>query len=345
MSAPSLVRIGSSGLKLHEDLLLMSTIRVCSADHPQLRFEFVSDQTCDVQITTEQAARPVTTTAPKRVRVLRSGDATCEGLTLHFPLRVAAIQALLRQLATWWLEAKAGTAVQSSRPPHALQPVAAAVMLKANPRTADTFIEKLHRQLQQNVEVLELLIPGQSPTLVIECWRKKYFLPTETAGSVSGEGWMELLGKLTEHWEIRPAAAAKAAHSRCEAPRRALDRLLWRLGMLAPELCRWLPEHGRFQLRRWPDFGALGTQARFIKLAALLVRQTLTLDELVQNGHMQRSEVIQFLNGCELCGLLKVSSTSTAVVPLVRPAPRQAPASSAGMRGLLGRIRSALHLG
>jgi hypothetical protein len=210
---------------------------------------------------------------------------------------------------------------------------------------AECFTERLHRQLQEHPEILELAVPGQAPIVVIECWRKQYFLPAEGPKVLSGDSWTTLLGQLGEDCEIRAAPATRIAHLACPAPRRTLDRLLWRLGVTTSQLLRWLPAHAQFQLRRWPDFGALGTQAKFIKLAAMLVRQASTVETLVRDGRMQRTEVIAFLNGCELCGLLKVTAPSAEVRSVPTSVSQPVVPAAAGMRGLLGRIRSALHLG
>lgn len=352
MSSIPVLRIGSIGLSLREELLLMAMLRISAADHPRLRWEYVSDQACDVVVGAEQhSGAGIHEVRPLPVAVIRHGDMQRDGLALHFPLRITAVCALLDQLERRMLKPvslaseaprSAASAVVSART--AVIAREAATALRVAP-ASEGFTERLHRQLQERPDILELGAAGQPPVVVIECWRKQYFLPAERPAAVGNDSWVALLNQLTETCEIRTAPNTRVAHLACAAPRRALDRLLWRLGIMTPDLLKWLPAHARFQLRRWPDFGALGTQAKFIKLAALLVRQASSLETLVRDGHMPRSDVVAFLNGSELCGLLKVVAPTAEVRSLPRPAPRPAVPVEAGMRGLLGRIRSALHLG
>jgi hypothetical protein len=214
-----------------------------------------------------------------------------------------------------------------------------------SPKSTLLVAERICRELQQAGDVLELGLPGQPPMLVIECWRKQFFLPAEPATVINANAWVALFGQVIQHCEVRRAVGARTAYLSATAPRRPLDRMLWCLGMSCNdgELLSGLSANGRFQLRRWPDFGALGTQPKFIKLAALLVRQSLTLDELTGRGLLSRSEVAAFLNGCELCGLLRISTDASAHVLPQRSAVPTA-TRTVGMRGLLGRIRAALHL-
>lgn len=344
MDAVPAVRIGTSGLCLREELLLMNMIRTSAPRYAQLQWQYVSDQACDVRI----GGAPGTDSARFHVSVLRHGDMERQGLVLHLPLRLPAVETLLGQLQKHITAPQGGPLTrpqiplprETVRSQEALAVAAGAEVIRMR-APAESFADRLHRELQAGSQMIELVVPGRAPAVVIECAQRKYFLPAETTAAVNGEAWMTMLTDLTGCCEIRVAPLTSSARA-SSSPRRPLDRLLWRLGMITNDLLKSLPAQGQFQLRRWPDFGALGTQPRFIKLAAILVRKSLTIDELVAEAHIVREEVIHYLNACQLCGLLKITSSS-AVLPMTRPT--RAVSSDAGMRGLLGRIRSALHLG
>lgn len=122
---------------------------------------------------------------------------------------------------------------------------------------------------------------------------------------------------------------------------RPLQPLLWRIGLVLavdPGL-PWLKEHVGLRLKRWPDFGSLGSHRSHLALSALLTKRSWRIDELVQASGESRAMILSFLNACGLCGLLAWSDV----------APRQIEAPSErrrfGVSSLFQAFRSALRIG
>lgn len=122
---------------------------------------------------------------------------------------------------------------------------------------------------------------------------------------------------------------------------RPLQPLLWRIGLVLavdPGL-PWLKEHVGLRLKRWPDFGSLGSHRSHLALSALLTKRSWRIDELVQASGESRAMILSFLNACSLCGLLAWNDI----------APRQIEAPSErrrfGVSSLFQAFRSALRIG
>lgn len=351
---PRGMRLGTQGLTLREELLLMTMLRLVRPSNAsgQMHWHFVSDQPCDVCVGTT----PKPHNGTLHVLALHHGDPDAgERLSLHFPLRVAAVEALIDQVERRLTQEPRPQPQPQVLPAPAL-PTGAGDADPSLVSPALRFADQVQRELAAGREIVELSVPGKSPLLVIECWRRQFLLPAERAPAQSTDAWLPAIEPLLSHCEFRHPVGLRDRYLTLPAPRRTVERLLWGLGMLTrgPHLLAALAGRQRFQLKHWPDFGALGTPGRFIKLAALLVRQSSTLAELAATSKMPREELIGFINACALCGLLKPAAGADGAVEAARQAPATAlptrpvpkpPAPPpAGMRGLLERIRHALHL-
>lgn len=342
MSCVTPLRIGASGLSLREELLLQSMVRLAPAG----RWTYVSDLPCEVRLCSVGELRAVgrEVNPPLPVAVLRAGEPPpAQGLSLHLPLRTPAVLDLLERLqqrlttpSTAVLGRVADTAPAAP----------AAVPVDHGAGRALQFAQLIRQALAQERDVIEVAVPGRHPALVLECWRRQFLLPDERRPPLSADAWLKPVGELIAHCEVRRNGSARTVWQANAAPRRSLDRLLWGLGMLTrgPMLLEHMPQDAAYQLRRWPDFGALGTPPRFIKLAAWMVRQPMTVDGMTRQGQLSRAEVVSFFNACELCGLFKPHEVVRASA-MAGSSPSALAAPRAGMRGLLSRIRSALHLG
>lgn len=119
-----------------------------------------------------------------------------------------------------------------------------------------------------------------------------------------------------------------------------VDLLLWSAAGALPA-GEFLPEiaaRSTFKLRRWPDFGAVGSSLLSFRMAAMLSRATLDLPSLIQVANDQSDDVLRFLNSCAACGYLNEPDAQPAAVLAV-------PRAASGVRGLIGRMRRALGLG
>lgn len=347
---PRGMRLGTQGLSLREELLLMTMLRlVRPATHStHTHWQFVSEQPCDVCVGTVPKAHNGTL----HVLALHHGDPDAgAALSLHFPLRVAAVEALVEQVEN--------RLHQRQPPPRPSAPVdtprsQGSAFDQTAPATASPllrFADQVQRWLAAGREIVELAEPGKPALLVVECWRRQFLLPAERSPAQSADAWLPAIEPLLSHCEFRSPTGMRDRYAAASAPRRSVDRLLWGLGMLTrgPLLLAALAPLAQFQLRHWPDFGALGTPGRYIKLAALLVRQPYTLRQLQATTTMTTEEIVAFLNASALCGLLKPATQGAGPSPDARwplaAAPQaNTPAPPAGMRGLLERIRNALHL-
>ncbi|MFO1349307.1 MAG: hypothetical protein U1F68_00940 [Gammaproteobacteria bacterium] len=151
--------------------------------------------------------------------------------------------------------------------------------------------------------------------------------------------------------ELAPLADVKASALRFETVpaeewarlekllnRISLESFMWFCGLRFSQgqLLAALQSFRGFGLTRWPDFGVLPHDRIHIGMATFLSKKTGTLEQVIASTGASREQAISFINACFLCGWLK------EVEP---PAAAQAQPSSAGLGGLLGRIRARLGIG
>lgn len=123
-----------------------------------------------------------------------------------------------------------------------------------------------------------------------------------------------------------------------------LETFCWLLALQA-EACSsddaGLLDH-RFRLRRWPSFTQLRHSPAQITMTGRLVRQSLSIHELVADGRIELLEAIQLYNCASLCGLVEPDvEHRPRMTPPRQPASNREPAMHAG---LFGRILRRLAL-
>ncbi len=120
------------------------------------------------------------------------------------------------------------------------------------------------------------------------------------------------------------------------------DLLLWRAGLAggAEALLPTLPGDGAFTLTRWPDFGRLGHDPRFLRMASRLSRRSQTIEELARTTNLPAADARAFVTACALSGLIEVRLEHATG----RPA-HEADRSRPQFGGVLKSIRLALGLG
>jgi hypothetical protein len=134
------------------------------------------------------------------------------------------------------------------------------------------------------------------------------------------------------------AAVDPGTSPTCEG---TLRQVVWLLALHDPgqKLASGLHIDARFSLKSWPDFGALSTPpAQRLRVAAL-VRQPMSLAELVQRPQGSTGEVIALLNACHWLGMLVQHlepAAASAQVAEVRP-PRRSMGLVQSIRSLLKR--------
>lgn len=144
---------------------------------------------------------------------------------------------------------------------------------------------------------------GESIALVDAQGRGWTILPRERRYTACGEGERaptELAGSSPAHWRLIEAPASNGR------PVRALDALLWQLGIEAggEGVLASIGDDRPMRLRAWPNLPARAP-ARFGEFAALL-RQTARSARAMQRAAAASSpaEVAGFYNACALCGFL-----------------------------------------
>lgn len=112
--------------------------------------------------------------------------------------------------------------------------------------------------------------------------------------------------------------------------------LLWRIGLFTSDggLLPALSGHRlqlRLQLRRWPDFGAVGGGSCNLRMTSAPVRRAMSLSNLAELSSSPE-QAASFLSACWLCDLLELlPEKSDAALPAGLPA-------AARTRGLLAQI-------
>lgn len=140
-------------------------------------------------------------------------------------------------------------------------------------------------------------------------------------------------------WRLTPT------HPASGRPRRALETLLWHLGMVsgAEGVLAPLDEDRPLRLRVWPYLLARAPR-RFAELASLLRQGPCSARALREASAASAEEVAAFINACTLCGFAAPSSEASGRVAAARSAgPSSQPVRQAqGFTRFLGAIRHAL---
>lgn len=119
-----------------------------------------------------------------------------------------------------------------------------------------------------------------------------------------------------------------------------LDELIW-VATICGSAGKPLPHVANassFKLRRWPDLGRLHSKPECSRLAAFLARHEASLADITRITRVSENIAIDFLNACDISGLL----TTTEVAPVV--APSVSTNEDKPRIGLLQAIRSRLGL-
>lgn len=119
----------------------------------------------------------------------------------------------------------------------------------------------------------------------------------------------------------------------------SLYNLLWLVGIRCSD-GRLLSGHKldmRFRLRAWPNFTRHGFIASHFKLAALLARQAMTINQLAEQTQVPLNEVINFYNAAYAVELIEYQSESDEE-------PDSASPRNLAKQGLLAKIARRLNL-
>jgi hypothetical protein len=124
------------------------------------------------------------------------------------------------------------------------------------------------------------------------------------------------------------------------ARRFPISDLAWYLGLCGPtDLAPWLTSDSTYRLRRWPDFGRLGSDPALIQLSAVAAASPASAAALAKSSNQPQATVHRFLNAASLAGLL-TAATSAEPVPKAATLSRQ---TALGWMKLVGGLRR--HLG
>lgn len=124
----------------------------------------------------------------------------------------------------------------------------------------------------------------------------------------------------------------------------ALHRLLWTSGIYGSE-GRLLSGHTMdrpVKLRAWPNFTRNDFLPQHLKMAAIIARRPTTLEQLVKQTGIARSDIINFYNAAYAVDLIEISDSSEINDKTEN---MQTPALSQARQGLLSKLASRLRLG
>lgn len=193
---------------------------------------------------------------------------------------------------------------------------------------------QLVAQIQQHIA------QGRAVALVDGAGRGWSIHPGERQFTASGEGERapaDLVGTPATHWRLVDADPPNGH------PRRALEGLLWQLGIVAGSegVLASIGAGRPMRLRVWPYLLARAPK-RFGEFAALLRQGPKSAHEMQLAAAAPASEVAAFYNACTLCGFLAAveQPTRTAARPVIPEAPSARPAQR--FTRFLGAIRHAL---
>jgi hypothetical protein len=133
---------------------------------------------------------------------------------------------------------------------------------------------------------------------------------------------VRLAAALEQHRYVMTALAPDAPElAVLRAEGRALEELLWQVGLLSPwerpdrDLTRW-------RLRRWPDLAQWPHRSVHVPLCAMLAARPAGLAELVAGTGAEPADAMHLLHACVLCGLVEPVPLEAAIAPVAASAPR-----------------------
>jgi len=290
--------ITASGLSLKEVLLIKSYLSLLPGKTRE-PWTFLEAGPADVEVV--PTGQPATSA---RIRI-EYGDGEAEHLCLRPPLRVANVIAVLDE--------------------------ASALLDVATPAVAPTAATAAPLQDERDTDhtTLAALLRDREPTAPVLLFS-------------NGETWIEADFTQRRYRSSEPLTAAHASQSGWQRAASApvslategqLTYLLWMAGVAEARIAP-----GRYQLRRWPDFGRLPHRPSFVRLAAYFAKNGVSPSAAADAATVPFPEVKAFLGGCVLAGF------ATRVDDANERGPVAMPTASPGVRGFLLRVRQRLGL-
>jgi hypothetical protein len=333
------------GLSLRDETLVKSLLNLVEAN-TRADWKFVDEIEADLALCDPQS--PLARMAMQRAQQV--GRPHCVALlhdqnaqspiphSIRAPLRVREFIDMLDALCDAGGEAvtPAGPGATSHSHSHATEPAPAPGEPLQGLTLADALSKLIATEEENKRSQVWRIALGDSVLDVIlpEC---RYAL---SGAEVSLQALVDLALSRPIQSIVRLAPEDRAPSS-ARSVARPLQPLLWRIGLVLPvdPGTPWLKEHVALRLKRWPDFGSLGSHKSHLALSALLTKRSWRIDDLVQASGESRAMVLSFLNTCGLCGLLVLNDV----------APKQIEAPSKrrrfGVSGLFQAFRSALRIG
>ena len=161
-------------------------------------------------------------------------------------------------------------------------------------------------------------------------------------------GWLNSIetGLLKEARHVAPATGGSGGSSVVSVAASAeASAIANAAGSLEVEAHRETPlpnDHTGFRLKRWPGVGVLAQDVRRVRMATLLSRRVMSLNELTVLSRLPATVCLTFLRELDMQGLLDTTEQSMHEPLVVHPHAHQAqPKPTANVRG--GRAASMFH--
>jgi hypothetical protein len=143
---------------------------------------------------------------------------------------------------------------------------------------------------------------------------------------------------------VKPASDSAARKLELDGvSARHVDGLLWRLGIDGSRggLPPALPRDGCYALKRWPDFGRIPHDRLHVRMASLLTRKALTVDQLANASGSEIEDARRFISACWLFDLIDIRPRLAQSAPQSKPR-STGPIPARRFSGVFDSIRSAL---
>lgn len=231
---------------------------------------------------------------PACLAVVSGADAaTGWSRLLHRPLRIREFMDALDTLATELLH---------TGPAQPAAPAVGPARAQGSACSALSVLRALHGAGDHAPRTVVLRAAGVE--IVVHLPQAKCYFPSgysdDLLQALADE---RVVAQVEERTDSRAAEALAATHWVW------LETLLWSIGRRVPGCGGIDPGNPNqvMHLKCWPDLGRIPSQPHYIKLTALLTKQTLSIKALAAAAGVDEDAVLAFVRACACCGILEVS--------------------------------------
>lgn len=121
--------------------------------------------------------------------------------------------------------------------------------------------------------------------------------------------------------EVLTADEIQSIPARSDLYKYSIDSFLWAATLYASKgrlLAGFSTEETGIQLKQWPDFSIFSYEATHIRLAAIMIKQIVTFQDLAKKAGISINIVFNFFNACYMTQIVDISKSNNEIKEMER---------------------------